>query len=251
VDDDDKPWGANARRPSTGPSTARRRVLVWLALLAAVALVLFYVSREFPGHPHGGMDTAWAIRLFAVLAFVSSGLIFARRIDLGEVARNIALWTAIAAVLAVGYTFRRPLHEALLQVESEFIPGQPVVTGPHEMILTANPSGGFFVYGTVNRVRVRFAIDTGASDIVLSPADAGRAGIAVAALSFDKHFETANGIGRGADATIDTLTIGPIKRFNVPVSVNEAPMRTSLLGMAFLRSLKSFKVSRDRLVLRW
>jgi predicted aspartyl protease len=35
------------------------------------------------------------------------------------------------------------------------------------------------------------------------------------------------------------------------VSINQAPMQTSLLGAAFLRRLKSFGFGDHRLILRW
>ena len=51
--------------------------------------------------------------------------------------------------------------------------------------------------------------------------------------------------------TLDSLAIGPLVERNVRASVNKAPMSSSLLGMAFLKSLKSFEVSKDRLTLHW
>jgi len=52
-------------------------------------------------------------------------------------------------------------------------------------------------------------------------------------------------------ATVSSLTVGPISLSDVPVSINQAPMDSSLLGMTFLRRLKSFSVRNHRLYLRW
>ena len=117
--------------------------------------------------------------------------------------------------------------------------------------ITANENGDFYVWGAVNGSTVRFAVDTGASDIVLSPADAKRAGFNVAGLTYGGQFETANGVGLGAFVTLDTLNIGPIAFDAIPASVNRTAMRTSLLGMAFLKRLKSFEFSKQKLVLRY
>jgi predicted aspartyl protease len=37
----------------------------------------------------------------------------------------------------------------------------------------------------------------------------------------------------------------------VPASVNEAPLRVSLLGMSFLQKLNGYAVENGRLILRW
>jgi len=119
------------------------------------------------------------------------------------------------------------------------------------MVFAQDRGGDFLVIGSANETPVKFLVDTGASDIVLSPSDAERAGIDIARLKFDRTFETANGEGRGAAFTLDELQIGNMKLFNVPVSVNRATMQTSLLGMAFLSRMKSFEFRGRKLTLRW
>jgi aspartyl protease family protein len=119
------------------------------------------------------------------------------------------------------------------------------------MIVTESPGGSYLVYGKVNGTTVPFLIDTGASDIVLSPGDARRIGIDMDALSFDHVYETANGQGRGAPYQVASLQVGDIVFKDVSVSINDANMRTSLLGMSFLRRLKSFGFENHQLVLRW
>ena len=243
---DDGPW-----KHSKPPRVSRLGLYLWIGLVGGAVLLVWYLHRLFPGVAQSDWDSASIIEMVAILAFVSSGLIYARQINLGEAARNLALWGMIAAVLLVAYSFKDSLQERTARIRSALVPGAPVQTGPRTLILTAGESGNFFVYGRVNGARVRFVVDTGASDIVLSPDDARRAGINLADLSFDKLYETANGAGYGAAVTLDSLTIGPIRETGVRASVNKAPMSSSLLGMAFLKSLKSFEVSKDRLVLHW
>jgi aspartyl protease family protein len=169
-----------------------------------------------------------------------------------EVARNIAIWGVIAAVLAVGYAYRDELGSIGARVQSELMPGEPVQsTGAHVLTLTQDDAGDFYVYGAANGTRIRFLVDTGASDIVLSPADARRLGIDMSALHFVSGFETANGVGAGARTTLDTLSVGPIQLWNVPVSINRTDMHASLLGMTFLKRLKAFEFSGRKLTFRW
>jgi aspartyl protease family protein len=136
-------------------------------------------------------------------------------------------------------------------MRSEFAPAYPVAANGREMILTENADGDFFVVGNVNGVPVKFLVDTGSSDVVLSPADAQRLGIDLSTLSFNRVYETANGEGRGASYIVDSLEIGPVKIPQMTVSVNRAKMNSSLLGMTFLKQMKSFEIRGRRMYLRW
>jgi len=86
---------------------------------------------------------------------------------------------------------------------------------------------------------------------VLSPQDAARAGVDVAALKFDAPGETANGVAFNAPYVAPSISAGPIRLANVRASVNKAPLSTSLLGMTFLSRLQSFEFKGDALVMRW
>ena len=131
------------------------------------------------------------LRLVAILAVLSSGLLFIRQVNLKQTMRNILMWVGIMGVLALGFAYQEPLRDAVLRLRSGLIPGYPVQTGTHEMVISESEGGNYLVYGIVNDARVRFLIDTGASDIVLSPSDAKRAGIDFSLLNFDHRYETA------------------------------------------------------------
>jgi aspartyl protease family protein len=118
------------------------------------------------------------------------------------------------------------------------------------MAIMADRDGSFTVYGDVQGTQVKFIVDTGASEIILSPADARRAGIDVERLNFDMPFETANGTVAGARVRLGSLTIGSIHFTDVPVIVNRAEMNGSLLGMTFLRRLDGFEIRGRQLLLR-
>jgi aspartyl protease family protein len=119
------------------------------------------------------------------------------------------------------------------------------------MTIAASEDGSYYVDGTINGARAHFVIDTGATSIVLSPADAQRAGIDPATLDYSLPTETAHGTGFGASARVDRLVVGGIELDNVPVMVDKSPMSASLLGLAFLKRLDSFSVRDERLTLRW
>jgi aspartyl protease family protein len=211
---------------------------------------LWLLIRAFPGALGSGQDKVWVAyyALWAVL--MSLRLLSGGPVRWAEKAKYAAVWGVVIAVLAVGYSYRRELHAVVQRVQGEASGGYPVAVGPREMVITAHADGGFYVMGAVNGQAVRFLVDTGASDTVLSPDDARRIGLDPATLTFDRTAETANGMGRGAAVVVDSLSVGRIRMSDVPVIVNAAPMSTSLLGMTFLHRLESFQASGGRLHLK-
>jgi aspartyl protease family protein len=224
---------------------------IWFAVLVTGGLALWKLFALFPNALSSSMDQVYFWRLVLVLVVISAGVVSMRGARASEVLRNVAAWCAVIGVLTLGYTYRSELQDAGLRIRSELVPGYPVDTGSGTIALAASEDGGYHVVGTVNGVPVEFLVDTGASDIVLSPADASRAGLNVKALDYSRVFETAHGAGRGAAARVANLSVGPIVLSDVDVSVNQTAMRNSLLGMAFLKQMKSFTAESDRLILRW
>ena len=244
------PWD---REP---PGQARRtiprgRFALWLGLIAAVGLAVWLLAKLVPGSVTSGEDWAWIVRDVGLVAVVSTGILTAGRFRWAEKARHAAIWVGVVALLFLGVAYRGELEGVAQRVRSEFAPAYPVATGAHELVVTQDDGGGFFVMGQINGQPVRFLIDTGASDTVLSPADARRLGVDLAALHFDHVAETANGPGYSAPFTAASLAVGPIKFADVPMAINQSPMSNSLLGMTFLRRLDSFEVRGSKLVLKW
>ena len=215
-----------------------------------MAVLVLALSRLFPGSLDEGSGTD-LLQWLGWFALVSSGLLFVRQVNLKKAARNILLWLGVAGVLLLGYGFRDPLLEAAMQLRGTLMPGYAVASGPHEITVSENDSGSYQVYGSVNGAPVRFLIDTGASDIVLTGRDARAAGIDLDGLDYSRSFATANGIAHGATAEVEELKVGGIVLNDVQVSVQREGLSTSLLGMSFLRRLKSFGFGQHRMVLRW
>jgi aspartyl protease family protein len=242
------PWG----QPAPPPKPARRVRLglwLWLGLLVAVGGAFLVAAALLPAD-RADMDWGRALRLFGVLALVSSGLVTARRFDFFRTARMVAGWAAIFLVAVTAYALRDDIGRLARKVGQALAPDHAVADGPRGLAVGRGEDGAFYVIGKVNGAPVRFVVDTGSTDIVLSPTDAERAGLHPSDDSFLLPSQTANGVGYGAPATVDSLSVGPIRMTEVPVQINKAPMGVSLLGMSFLRRLDSFEVRDDRLVLR-
>jgi aspartyl protease family protein len=242
------PWSKPP--PQQPPPPKARRLWRSLALVAVCVAVVVLLARLVADRAPSGEDWAETALRGMMLVLVLSGLL-ARGLPLKTAARHGLGWLAIGGVLLLGFSFREELGFVAARMGSELAPSAALETRPGEMVVTREADGAFYVRGEVNGSRVRFLVDTGASDIVLSPADARRLGYDIDALDFAYRFQTANGEGRGAMVVADSVAVGAVRREGVRISVNQAPMSSSLLGMSFFRHLDSVEIRGDRLYLRW
>jgi aspartyl protease family protein len=105
----------------------------------------------------------------------------------------------------------------------------------------------FYANASVNGAPIRFVVDTGASAVVLTRADAARAGIRAGQ-------ERVSGMGVGgvvmlAPVTVDQLTIGTLTARNVDAMIAD-DLPISLLGQSFLEQVASVEIRGDRMTLR-
>jgi aspartyl protease family protein len=110
--------------------------------------------------------------------------------------------------------------------------------GGDSVTLFADARGHFTTVGVVNGVSLRFLVDTGATSVVLSSADARRAGVNY--LSGARRLtQTANGVVPVYAVKLDTLRVGDITVNNVDASVIEGDrLPIGLLGMSFLNRME-------------
>lgn len=231
------------------PRQSRLGVWLWLGLLAGL-LTLFLLAAWLLPADRSGADWPEVLQLFGVLALVSSGLARLRRINLGAMAKIVVGWATIFLLAVTGYALRDDAGRLVSRVRSALAPDYAVAESAYSLVVGRGEGDAFYVVGRVNGAPVRFMIDTGSTEIVLSPADAERAGLHPADADYSRPTETANGLGYGAASIIDSLAVGPIRLVDVPVSINKAPMSMSLLGMPFLKRLDSFEVRGDQMFLR-
>jgi len=247
------PWSVPPTTPTPQAKTRwrpTRGLIIWLGLLAAAVAAYLGLLFLFPGQIDG-IDQTNALQALGFLALVSSGVVYARGIRLGEAARNAAIWVGVAAIALIGYSFREELSDAFVKVRGELIPAYAISTTPHQMTVTRSADGGFYILGQINGAPIRFVIDTGANGVLLSPDDAKRAGMDVETLKYASPAETANGVGFMAPIILPQLEVGQMKLSSVQAAVNKAPMSSSLLGMAFLRQMDSVEIHGDTLTLKW
>lgn len=128
-------------------------------------------------------------------------------------------------------------------------PPQPQ-TQPAEAAVRKAPDGHFWAEARVEGRHVRFLVDTGASTVALTLADARRLGLQPQALRFDRPVTTAAGQTMGAEVTLDYVSVAGARVDQVDALVLQEGLETSLLGMTYLGRLSKFEASRDNLILR-
>lgn len=243
-----KPWERGPETP--GAPRRRGRTVVALVVSAAAVALVAALIHAFPDALRTGDDWGQLVFLVGFLVLLATGASRLRAAPIMQHVTYVAVWAVVAAILALGWAYRGELHEAPQRLQLAFSSGGPVVVGEHEMAIPRSEGGHYVVEALVNGHPVRFVVDTGATDTVLSPEDARRVGIDLGALDFGLPAETANGVAYGAPYR-GTLEVGPMVVADFPMTINQAPMRRSLLGMSFLNRLESFEVRGDRLLLRW
>lgn len=191
------------------------------------------------------MNTDDTMRLIylVLLGSVIGGYFFvSNRNRLGQMARHALLWGLIflGVIAAVGLWG---------DIRNDVAPRQSALQDGSGITVPRAPDGHYYLTLRADGTAIRFVVDTGATDIVLSQQDARRAGIDLQDLVYSGVAGTANGTVRTAQARIGQLQLGPITDRDVRVSVNQGEMSHSLLGMAYLQRFGRLEISNGTLVL--
>lgn len=230
--------------------------------LAAIVALLFGLNYAFPSvltNPDNRLrvfgTVGWLLLMVASVAIRS-------RNSAATALRSLAAWLLIGVALVWIYAYRFEAQAIGYRILGELLPSHPIdmaeQNGPdgsgaetaiRQVRLTRNVEGHYQIDARVNGTYITFLVDTGATDVVLSPADARRIGFSEGQLNFSERAETANGTVYVAPVILNNLTIGSIIVNGLPAKVDKAPMEYSLLGMRFLNQLHGWRVEQQTLIL--
>ena len=116
--------------------------------------------------------------------------------------------------------------------------------------LSRESDGHFYAEAQVSGIPLRLLVDTGASTVALTRADAQAIGLQFSDEEFTGTGQGAGGTVRVKPVIIDRLAIGPIEADNVRAVIADDSLKQSLLGQSFLSRVGSVAIKGSTMELR-
>jgi len=180
--------------------------------------------------------------LVLLLLVVGGTVIFSNHRQMNRNLQHISVWALIFIGVVAAYGIRD-------QVSLTLRSGSPIVSEEGRVSLHRAYDGHFYATLIINGTNVDFAVDTGASGIVLSRADAERIGLVIDDLRYFGNAQTANGIVQTAPVRLERTEFGPFVDRNLLAEVNGGALDISLLGMRYLSLFSHIEIVDDQMVL--
>ena len=220
-------------------------------LLAAVAVTVLVLAlnNRFPWALENDNNSYRLVYLMLWLIVAGGGGLYMAWQRPARAVRDVLIWGGLFATLIVGYSYRDVFQDIGRRFSGELMPSAGMANSDGSQTFKASPDGHFYVEATVDGTPVLFLVDTGATMVVLSPADARRIGFDLNGLDYSSSAETANGMVQGAPVKLRNIELGGLRLTEVAADVNAADMSQSLLGMSFLSRLSGYDVRNGELTL--
>ncbi len=189
-----------------------------------------------------GPDIGNMIYLIILGVVIGGYLLVSNRRQMGKMAQQAAIWVFIflGAIVVAGMWG---------DISNTVMPRQSVAQSGASVTLPRAQDGHYYLTLELNGVPTRLVVDTGASEIVLTQADAERAGVDMSRLIFSGRAFTANGMVETAPVTLQSVSLGGITETNIRATVNRGEMTESLLGMSYLSRFSRLEISDGKMVL--
>lgn len=183
------------------------------------------------------------IYLGLFIALIVGSFFLAQRTNVAQILRGVGRWALVGvAIVLIGATWG--------DIRLMFDGQASVSQDGAEITIPRSFDGHYYLTLEVNGNPVRFMVDTGATDIVLSREDAAKSGLDMSRLIFLGQAQTANGLVQTAPVRLETVGIGPLMDRNVRAVVNGGELHGSLLGMGYLSRFGTIVIENGEMVLR-
>ena len=189
------------------------------------------------------IETGRLIYLIVLMAMVAGWFFMQSRQGWNKTLQQVAVWAMIFTGVAAGYGLWEDINR------QGDIPRQAYEASTGSVPLPRARDGHYYLTATINGTPLRFVVDTGATDMVLTRADAEAAGLSPDRLTYLGRASTANGEVRTAYVRLDEVELGGVRDTDVPAVVNEGEMRQSLLGMGYLQRWGRIEITNGELIL--
>jgi aspartyl protease family protein len=197
----------------------------------------------------GGDQALNFVYLLGCLVLVGSALVV-RRLPIGQTLKMLLAWGLIFAAIFAVIALKDDFLALGGRLMREVTGAEAQQTQGGAVRIRRSDDGHYWADAALNGRPVRFLIDSGASNTVISRATADAVGIAPNS-GFGVIVDTANGTTMMDRGQATTLKVGPIERIDVPLFISRnGEDEVNVIGMSFLSTLSAWGVEGRTLVLR-
>jgi aspartyl protease family protein len=168
------------------------------------------------------------------------------RIDTQSV---VVLGFALMASFGTALTIRHLEGDGMAQAATPVAEAAVGASGTDAQVVKG-ADGHYWAEANIDGKAVRVLVDTGASVVALTRADALRLGVDPEPEAFTGKVQTASGVVRAAPVQLKTISVAGARVDRVEALVVEQGLGYSLLGMSYLGRLSAFSATPAGLTLR-
>lgn len=168
------------------------------------------------------------------------------RIDTQSV---VVLGFALMASFGTALTIRHLEGDGMAQAATPVVEAAVGASGTDAQVVKGG-DGHYWAEANIDGKAVRVLVDTGASVVALTRADALRLGVDPEPEAFTGKVQTASGVVRAAPVQLKTISVAGARVDRVEALVVEQGLEYSLLGMSYLGRLSAFSATPAGLTLR-
>ncbi|MET3780534.1 aspartyl protease family protein [Brevundimonas sp. 1080] len=168
------------------------------------------------------------------------------RIDTQSV---VVLGFALMASFGTALTIRHLEGDGMAQAATPVVETAVGASGTDTQVVKG-ADGHYWAEANIDGKAVRVLVDTGASVVALTRADALRLGVDPEPEAFTGRVQTASGVVRAAPVQLKTISVAGARVDRVEALVVEQGLEYSLLGMSYLGRLSAFSATPAGLTLR-
>ncbi|MBL8286533.1 MAG: retroviral-like aspartic protease family protein [Rubrivivax sp.] len=213
-----------------------------LMLAGAMAVALCAVPAFAQGSAGGAPEVALAGRMGDKALLLLQGRSVVLAVGQASGGTRLVRWEQDAAVVEhAGAQLRLRVGAAPSRLGAAAAAGSA-----REIVIPVGPGGHFLAAGAINGQSVRFLVDTGATLVALSRAEAARLRLDLRGAQ-PVRMQTAGGVAAAWMLPLERVRVGDVEVFQVMALVTEAPLPYVLLGNSFL---DRFQWRRDNDVMR-
>lgn len=215
-----------------------------IIFLISIGLLIAGLAIAFPETSF--LSDPYLVRGIIIVVIFGGIATYWSRSSIGRIMKSLGMWIVLITGLSFFYIFQSEFSDRFMSA----VDPSGTVTDQDVIVLSRARDGHFWIRVEINDQPVNMMIDTGATNVVLSPKDAERIGIDLSRLNYNRFAETANGRVSFARTTVDHFKIGNQLIADVTVTVNGSDMKGSLLGNSLLRRYSSIEIKKNTMYLK-